>query len=322
MKPPSPPRQFGVINLNKPAGATSRDVVNIVQRLVRPGKAGHAGTLDPLATGVLLVCVGPATRLVSILQQAPKTYHAGIRLGQRSDTDDSTGEIVREPQAVPATLEQIQAVLPEFCGVLEQTPPAYSAVHVGGRRAYVLARQGEQPQLQPRPVRVDSIELLDYQWPDLRVRIRCGSGTYIRSIARDLGERLGTGGLMTALERTAVGDFKAADALDPETLTSENIADAVLPAVEVVRHISQYHCSSAELEIVRRGGAFDLDRQRYHRIRLTADRPPDEEELKQHPPVALVSECGSQLLALGEIRRQGRRIQPRTVFVAAHSSEP
>ena len=314
-------RQFGVINLYKPSGVTSRDVVNIVQRLVRPNKIGHAGTLDPMATGVLLVCVGPATRLVSILQQAPKTYQAEFRFGLRSDTDDSTGEIERVPTAEPVTQQQIETILRDFCGVIEQTPPAYSAVKVDGRRAYALARQGEDVVLQARPVRIDSIEVLAFQWPDLTVRIRCGSGTYIRSIARDLGDRLGTGGLMTALERTQIGDFKAADSIDPDSLTAGNIEEAILPAVGVVNHISQYRCSAEELATVKRGGAFDLEKQRFRKTLLKADRPADEEDLKKNPPVALVSECGGELLALAEIRRQGRRIQPRTVFMSDNGSE-
>ena len=175
--------------------------------------------------------------------------------------------------------------------------------------------------LQARPVRIDSIEVLAFQWPDLTVRIRCGSGTYIRSIARDLGDRLGTGGLMTALERTQIGDFKAADSIDPDSLTAGNIEEAILPAVGVVNHISQYRCSAEELATVKRGGAFDLEKQRFRKTLLKADRPADEEDLKKNPPVALVSECGGELLALAEIRRQGRRIQPRTVFMSDNGPE-
>jgi len=310
-----PQRLFGVLNLHKPAGVTSRDVVNIVQRLVRPNKVGHAGTLDPLATGVLLVCVGPATRLVSILQQAPKTYRAEFQFGQRSDTDDNTGVIEEVTDATPVTEKQIKQLLPKFCGMIEQTPPAFSAIKVDGQRAYAMARKGQNVELAARPVRIDSIEILQYQWPKLTVEIRCGSGTYVRSIARDLGDRLGCGGLMTALERTEIGEFSLSDGIDPNSLTEATIADAVLPAVDVVSHISQYNCTEEEKAIIGRGGSFDVDRQRFSRTHLLPDRPADEEELKKNPPVALVSECGTQLLALAETRRQGRRIQPRTVFM-------
>ena len=315
---PSLARLFGVLNLYKPAGVTSRDVVNIVQRLVAPNKAGHAGTLDPMATGVLLVCVGAATRLVSILQQAPKTYRAKFRLGQRSDTDDSTGTVQGVFGTEPIPQKHIEAVLRDFCGIVEQTPPAYSAIRIDGRRAYSLARQGQKVALPSRQVRIDSIEILEFLWPDITVRIRCGSGTYIRSIARDLGERLECGGLMTALERIRIGDFTEADAVDPDSLTDETVAAAILPAVSVVNHISQYRCSTAERENVAHGRAFDMEKRRFHRSLLRADCPSEEEDLGNNPPVALLSDCGRQLLALAEIRRQGRRIQPRTVFMCGN----
>lgn len=309
-------RLFGVLNLNKPAGMTSRDVVNIVQRIVRPAKVGHAGTLDPMATGVLLVCVGPATRLVSILQQAPKSYLAEFRLGQRSDTDDSTGQVDETPDVTPVPQTQIESALTDFCGIIEQTPPAYSAVKLDGERAYSLARQGQEVELKSRPVRIDSINVVSCNWPLLNVTIRCGSGTYVRSIARDLGDQLGCGGLMTNLVRTAIGAFSLQDAVDPATLNEQNIAQSILPALHVVSHVSQYRCSKDEQTIVARGGAFDLQKSRFTKRVLQADRPADSELLSKVPPVALVSDCGTELLALGEIRRQGRRIQPRTVFMA------
>jgi len=306
---------FGVLNLNKPAGVTSRDVVNVVQRIIRPVKTGHGGTLDPIATGVLLVCVGPATRLVSVLQQAPKTYQAEFRLGQRSNTDDVSGEIEDVPGAHPISTEEISGALKSFCGVIEQTPPIWSAVKVGGRRAYALARQGDDVSLEPRPVWIDGIDIMKYDWPLLSVSIRCGSGTYIRSIARDLGNVLGCGGLMSRLQRTAIGSFRVTNALDPDTLTSEEIISrALIPALDVVGHISRYLCTDNERRIVERGGSFLLDKQRLTKFRLVPDCP----EGKTHsaaPPVAIVSACGTQLLAMGEIRRQGRRIQPRSVFV-------
>ena len=312
----SPPEcpLFGVLNLQKPAGMTSRDVVNIVQRLVRPAKVGHAGTLDPMATGVLLVCIGPATRLVSILQQAPKIYRAEFRLGQTSDTDDSTGE-VQTVESEPVLRDQIEAVLPEFTGIIEQTPPAWSAVKVDGRRAYALAREGNPAELTPRPVRIDSIQIESCQWPEMTVTIQCGSGTYIRSIARDLGRRLQCGGLMSGLERLAIGRFTVADAIDPDGLTGETVVEQLLPAVHVVDHISQYRCSPEERRLVARGGSFELCKMQLIRKQVIADRPGKADDVARTPPLALLSECGTELLALGEIRRQGRRIQPRTVFL-------
>ncbi len=306
---------FGVLNVCKPAGVTSRDVVNVVQRLVRPVKTGHAGTLDPMATGVLLVCVGPATRLVSLLQQAPKTYLAEFRFGQTSDTDDSTGQVTEVPDAVVPDRARIEAVLPEFCGVISQKPPAWSAVKVNGRRAYALARQGREPDLRPRPVRIDSIDITEYDWPRLSVQVRCGSGTYIRSLARDLGDRLGCGGLMSGLTRVRIGDFRIDDAVHPDQLSEDTVREHLCPAIDVVSFVSQYRCTEAERKIVARGGSFDLDRSRLIRRRLLPDRPGDAEQIKKTPPLALTSEAGDELLALAEIRRQGRRIQPRAVFI-------
>lgn len=309
-------RLFGVLNLHKPPGMTSRDVVNHVQRIVRPNKVGHAGTLDPMATGVLLVCVGPATRLVSLLQQAPKTYEADFRLGECSDTDDSTGAVEVVNGVNPVPRERVEQALKTFVGVIQQTPPAYSAVKVGGKRAYAMARAGDDVTLQPRPVRIDSIDITEFVWPTLTLKIRCGSGTYIRSIARDLGEQLECGGLMSRLVRTAIGEFQLPDATRLDDLTEVTLADALLPAVRVVQHVSEYRCSEAEQQIVARGGSFDLQKPQLTRRRLEADRPGDAEEQAKTPPVALVSAGGDELLALAEIRRQGRRIQPRTVFMS------
>ncbi|MEJ7590958.1 MAG: tRNA pseudouridine(55) synthase TruB [Planctomycetaceae bacterium] len=186
---------FGVLNVYKPADVTSRDVVNTVQRLIRPTKCGHAGTLDPMATGVLLIGIGPATRLITMLQDGAKTYVAEFVLGQTSDTDDSTGKVEHLPTPIELpTGEVINARLQSMTGVVSQVPPVFSAVHVDGQRAYDLARRGEAVELAAKNVEIHSIRLLNYEWPRLELEIICGSGTYIRSIARDLGKTLGCGG--------------------------------------------------------------------------------------------------------------------------------
>jgi tRNA pseudouridine55 synthase len=298
---------FGLLNLNKPEGMTSRDVVNIVQRLVKPAKAGHAGTLDPLATGVLLVCVGPATRLISLLQQAPKTYLAEFALGQRSDTDDSTGVVeVDESVTTPPTQEQIKEALTQFQGPIEQIPPAYSAIKVGGKRAYALARQGQDVELAARTVHVHAIRLLQYEWPNVVVEVECGSGTYIRSIARDLGESLGCGGLMTGLQRTRIGRFSIGDAVDPQTLTADNLANHLISAVRIVEEISTYRCTQQEASLVEKGRSFPVNKSQ-----LTKRRPGQSADKID---VGLLSADGDQLLAMAELRRQGRKMQPRIVF--------
>src|SRR4051794_35109294 len=156
---------FGLLNIDKPAGLTSRDVVNVVQRLVRPHKVGHAGTLDPLATGVLVVAIGPATRLVEYIQRMAKSYRAVFLLGRTSDTEDIEGKVAELPQAPVPNIEQIESATPRFVGMIDQRPPVYSALKVGGRRAYELARRGETIELAPRRVEVHSIDIVRYAYP-------------------------------------------------------------------------------------------------------------------------------------------------------------
>ena len=189
----------GLLNLNKPAGMTSRDVVNIVQRLSRPAKAGHAGTLDPLADGVLVVCVGSATRLIEYVQRMPKRYVGTFLLGRQSPTEDIEGEVTELPDAPVPTREQIEAAARRFVGRIEQRPPAFSALKIRGRPAYKLARQGKPVELAPRPVEIYRIEVKKYRYPELVLEIDCGGGTYVRSLGRDLAESLGTAAVMSAL---------------------------------------------------------------------------------------------------------------------------
>jgi len=226
---------FGLLNVHKPAGMTSRDVVNRIQRVVRPAKVGHAGTLDPLATGVLIVLVGNATRLTDYAHQHDKTYVGEFRLGQRSDTEDIEGVVVQEESPRIPTREELEELLPNFIGEISQRPPAYSALKVGGERAYDLARQGKAVELAPRMIEVHSIKLLKYAYPDLQLEITCGSGTYIRSLGRDLAEAAGTCAVMTSLVRTRIGPWNLQDAKGLEELeTLAAIQESLLPAKGVV----------------------------------------------------------------------------------------
>lgn len=219
----------GWLVIDKPAGMTSRDAVNRVQRTIpRQTKIGHTGTLDPLATGVLVLCVGAATKLADRVQAMGKVYESRFRLGATADTDDADGAVTLTVGAVPPSEEDIRRSLLKFVGVIEQLPPAYSALKVEGRRAHALARSGQAVELKPRPVRVDSIELLGYEWPFLAVRIACGKGTYIRSIARDLGQELGVGGLVATLRRTRVGPFSVEQAVSPD-LDPQSVRQQILP---------------------------------------------------------------------------------------------
>lgn len=200
----------GFLVIDKPAGLTSRDAVNRVQTWFPRGtKIGHTGTLDPLATGVLVLCVGAATKLADAVQGMGKAYSSRFRLGAISDTDDADGTVTPTPDAVPPAEERVRAALAGFVGVVEQTPPAFSALKVNGRRAHDLARRGQTVALAARPVRIDAVRLVRYEWPFVDVEIDCGKGTYVRSVARDLGAALGVGGLVESLRRTRVGPFTA-----------------------------------------------------------------------------------------------------------------
>lgn len=250
---------FGILSINKPRGRTSRDVVNHVQRLARPNKVGHAGTLDPLARGVLLVCLGQATRLVPYLQQQTKQYRGTFQLGLTSDTEDTEGEVTVIESAHRPHREEIMTLLPQFCGTIQQRPPAYSALKVKGRRAYDLARQGETVVLTERPVFVETICLVEYEYPQLILDITCGSGTYIRSLGRDIGEALGTGAVMSDLERTAIGKFQLQSACSIDHVTAQSLPQLMQPARTAVAHLPQVVLDEQACESIRHGREIAAD---------------------------------------------------------------
>ncbi len=252
----------GLLNLNKPAGMTSRDVVNIVQRLSRPAKAGHAGTLDPLACGVLVVCVGWATRLIEYVQRMPKRYLGTFLLGRTSVTEDIEGEVTECCGAPAPTREQIELAARRFLGHIEQRPPAFSALKIHGRPAYKLARQGKPVNLKPRPVEVFRIEVKNYQYPELVLEVDCGGGTYIRSLGRDLAEALGTAAVMSALERTSVGGFHIADAAGTGQLDRDNWLTLLQPPLRAVELLPRVQLSADEALRLRNGQTLLLDLER------------------------------------------------------------
>lgn len=198
----------GFLVIDKPGGMTSRDAVNEVQRwFPRNCKIGHTGTLDPLATGVLVLCIGSATKLAEQVQAMEKTYRTQVLFGFTSDTDDADGQLKSMPARTPPTEAEVRQALDAFRGTILQTPPAYSALKKNGKRAHELARAGKSVQLEARPVTIHDIQLLSHQWPFADLEIQCSKGTYVRSIARDLGQALGCGGLVQKLRRTRVGPF-------------------------------------------------------------------------------------------------------------------
>lgn len=251
----------GLLNVNKPSGMTSRQVVDVVQRFARPVKAGHAGTLDPLAAGVLVVCVGGATRLIEYVQRMPKRYRATFLLGRQSPTEDVEGEVVELPRAPVPTQEQIEAAAQRFVGRIDQRPPAFSALKIHGCPAYKLARQGRPVALPPRPVDIYRIEVKSYRYPELILDIDCGGGTYVRSLGRDLAESLGTAAVMSALVRTAIGHFLADEAIDLRGLTRNTWLTFLQSPLRAVDLLPRVQLSAEEATRIRNGLTIVLRRE-------------------------------------------------------------
>ena len=214
-----------IIPINKPYTWTSFQIVNKIRYHlsrkygIKRFKVGHAGTLDPLATGVLLLCTGKATKRIEELQAQTKEYEAEIMLGATTPSYDMEHPVNATYPYEHITEEAIREVLQGFMGEIAQRPPLFSACKVDGKRAYDLARKGSDMELAPKQIRIDSIELLSYELPRIRIRVVCGKGTYIRSLARDIGEALGSGAYLTALARTRIGEYKLADCINPETFS-------------------------------------------------------------------------------------------------------
>ena len=243
----------GLLNLDKPAGLTSRDAVDLVQRLARPAKVGHAGTLDPLATGVLVVCVGAATRLIEYVQRMPKRYVGTFLLGRSSPTEDVEGPVTLLADPPVPSAAQITTAAERFVGNLLQRPPAFSALKVGGQRAYDLARRGEAVELKPRPIEVYALKVARYEYPELVLDIQCGGGTYVRSLGRDLAESLGTAAVMSVLVRTSIGPWTLDGAIDPRTLTAADWPARLDPLRKALSALPVHELTAAEVSRVRSG---------------------------------------------------------------------
>jgi tRNA pseudouridine55 synthase len=214
----------GILVIDKPAGITSRDAVDLACKRLRTREIGHCGTLDPLATGVLVLVVGRARRLQEILSRSVKVYRAEVALGAVSETDDAEGPIHPREEPGEAPPEQrVREAAGIFVGEIEQRPPKFSAVKVAGKRLYDLARKGEAVEAPMRKVRVVSIEVKEYEYPRVVLEIACAGGTYVRSIARDLGDALGTGGYLAALTRTEAGSFRLDQARAPEVIERDDV---------------------------------------------------------------------------------------------------
>lgn len=289
----------GLLVVDKPAGMTSRDAVNRAQRWFPRGtKIGHTGTLDPLATGVLVVCVGAATRLADYVQAMGKSYASRFRLGATSTSDDADGTVADGPAVPPPPREQIDAALSAFVGVVEQVPPAVSALKVGGRRAHDLARQGKEFALSARPVRIDAIRVVGYGWPFLDVEVDCGKGTYIRSIARDLGAALGCGGLVQTLRRTRVGPFTAEQGVRVDAPPAD-LGAVLRPMAEAVTGMV-------------RDVLGEDDARRFRQGQVIARPPRPGAPMPDHRPVAVFGPDRATLIGIAD---QGPFFRLRPVIV-------
>ncbi len=247
----------GVLVVDKPVGMTSHDVVEAIRRGTGIRRAGHTGTLDPRASGVLVILIGPAVRLSEYVSASDKRYQAIIRLGSSTDTFDAEGKFIQSNQPVNVTEEQFEKILKNFEGEIEQTPPPYSAVKVGGRRAYDMARQGEEVELAPRKIQVHHLEVLEWAPPEVVVDVHCSSGTYVRSLANDIGVQLGTGAYLVGLRRTKSGRFSLRDATPlrklQEAFQAGNWYQYLIPAAEALADWPAVELNPDEVEEVRHG---------------------------------------------------------------------
>ncbi len=244
----------GVIPIDKPPGATSRQVVDAVARALKMKAVGHAGTLDPLAAGVVVVCVGHATKLVDYVHQLPKRYEAVFVLGRSSPSDDLETPVEEEVDPQRPTRDDLEAALPAFRGEILQRPCDYSAVHVNGQRAYHLARKGRSIDLPAKPIRIDRLEVTAYEWPRLAVDVTCSTGTFIRALGRDLAGVLGTQAVMESLVRMSVGPFVRESSVPLAASLPETVSAALLPPIAAVPHLERVVLADAEIDSAVRGG--------------------------------------------------------------------
>jgi tRNA pseudouridine55 synthase len=254
--------RWGLILLDKPSGPTSHDMVNAVRRGSGERRVGHAGTLDPLATGLLVMCLGPATRLSEYLSGKDKRYRARVRLGQATTTYDSQGSVTATSSAIPGR-PAVEAALAAFRGPQQQVPPAFSAVKRAGQKAYELARRGEAVVLEARPVVIYSLELVDWQPPELALDVHCSAGTYVRSLGHDLGQHLGCGAHLSGLRRTASGSLSVSEAVALDALQGAfarlDWTQYLRPADTALLDWPAVHLTSEAAARVRRGQAVPLE---------------------------------------------------------------
>jgi tRNA pseudouridine55 synthase len=288
----------GVLVIDKPIGLTSHDVVQIIRRGTGIRRAGHTGTLDPRASGVLVVLIGPAVRLSEFVSASDKRYQATIRLGGTTDTYDAEGVVTSETPATHITEEAFDDILQTYVGEIEQVPPPYSAVKVKGRKAYEMARKGEQVELQPRKINVYSLDVLEWDPPEVVIDAYCSSGTYIRSLANDLGESLGTGAYLIGLRRTKSGRFTLREAVPlrrlKEAFQAGDWYRFLIPAADALGDWPMVELDADQVDLVRHG----------HRIPAESESEGWSRGISQQ----------GDLVALLEYNEEANEWQPRKVF--------
>lgn len=294
---------LGFINLNKPAGITSHGAAEKIKKLTGVHRIGHAGTLDPFATGVLVIAIGKATKLVEYLRKDDKEYEAVICLGAISDTYDGTGQLVETPPPVPVPSgAQVASLLQQFTGEITQLPPKFSAIKVHGTPAYKMARAGEDFELAPRQVTIHSIKLLEYRSPLVTLKVSCGAGTYIRALAHDIGQRLKTGAYLAALHRTKAGVFSIKDSIDLADLTADNWKNYLLPPTVGISHFKSYQTTVEGADRITRG----------LKIKPSKGFPPGQQ-------IAIISPT-RELIAIGEYEEEEGDLKP-TKVIAENTAE-
>lgn len=300
-----PPPVSGLLNINKPKGITSHDVVNRVRRLAGQRRVGHAGTLDPMATGVLLVCLGQATRLIEYVMAGQKQYRATIRFGVTTDTLDAEGQVTAVKDSSSLDEIQLRTILPTFLGDIEQIPPLFSAIKQEGQPLYKRARAGKLVEVAPRRVTIQALTWVAWQPPDLILEITCSAGTYIRSLARDLGQAAGPGAYLAELTRTASGPWQLAEAVSLEQLEREAAQDVsawqryLHPPDQAITHLPQVILAEEAVKHVQQGRQLQIEDAPY---------------LDKVGPVRAYTPGGDFLAILTSVEPNAKLWQPKKVF--------
>ncbi len=303
----------GILLVDKPAGCTSHDVVRQIKKIVRPVKVGHTGTLDPAASGLLIIAMGSATRAIQFLNDTRKTYLMAIRLGEETDTWDREGKVISEADTSHLSLETIQHVLSKYIGVVQQTPPHFSALKKNGTRLYKLARKGVFPDLEPREVEIYSLELVAWANPFLEVRMGCSRGAYARSVAHDIGRDLGVGGRLEMLRRTHSGPYDVQDAVSIDEIATkgaQRVAERLITLRQALAHIPTLSLTPSEIARLMNGSIALREKSRM-------EIPQEQRERSGSLCKVFTSFDDSLIMTVVEERDEMVIIRPKKVLKAA-----